>query len=517
MRAFLFPFLACIACSSAPSSLDAPAPALPPSPSTNAASAPLAFEPCSLRSDHDGADAECARVSVPLAWDVPERASIDLFVKRVPARTARRGQLWLLQGGPGGSSMSMEGFAAFMSRKKPDFDVYLFEHRGVGRSTRLGCAAAEDDASAGGFGVDDAEWDGCLRDLRATWGDEGLAGFSRTNAARDLAHLIERTRAHDDAVFVYGVSYGTALALRYLELFPNGVSGVVLDSIVTPDTTFTGFDRRYDDGAHRWLDRCAADPACSDHLGSDPWAKLAKTLDDVKNGHCSSLGSPAVIRSTVRGMLASLLGDVDKRVLFPAVIHRLARCTPDDVRALVHLANTAPSAPSAAQRAGSSALLANIGLSEMWDEPSPSLSSLEDIASAALVSTDLGVRLGRLYARWRRYPHDVNTWPRTSVPLLMLAGGLDALTPLALARQSADEFRGEGQHFVVFPDAPHGVMAATPLVGREGTCAAELLMRFLDDPRAAPDTSCVGEVVPIDFHGSRDLAQRTLGTTDIWD
>src|SRR5262245_43325973 len=63
---------------------------------------PLVWEPCSLfDGDGRGPPAECATAKVPVRWDAPEGATIDSFVKRVRASAPRRGQLWLLSGGPG--------------------------------------------------------------------------------------------------------------------------------------------------------------------------------------------------------------------------------------------------------------------------------------------------------------------------------------------------------------------------------------------------------------------------------
>ena len=45
--------------------------------------------------------AECALIQVPLRWENPDDRAITLSLKRV-RRSGNRGQLWLLQGGPGG-------------------------------------------------------------------------------------------------------------------------------------------------------------------------------------------------------------------------------------------------------------------------------------------------------------------------------------------------------------------------------------------------------------------------------
>ena len=49
---------------------------------------------------------------------------------------------------------------------------------------------------------------------------------------RDLAAVLERTRKPGQRSFVYGVSYGTYWAQRYLHVAPTQAAGVILDSIV---------------------------------------------------------------------------------------------------------------------------------------------------------------------------------------------------------------------------------------------------------------------------------------------
>ncbi|HEU4534551.1 MAG TPA: hypothetical protein VFS00_10555, partial [Polyangiaceae bacterium] len=88
---------------------------------------------------------ECGTFQAPLDWSDPDREKIDVFLARKKARSAPRGQLWLLQGGPGSSG----GYFSYpygersevdrLSAALPDLDIYVFEHRGVGLSTRLYC------------------------------------------------------------------------------------------------------------------------------------------------------------------------------------------------------------------------------------------------------------------------------------------------------------------------------------------------------------------------------------------
>lgn len=191
----------------------------------------LAWAPCPLFVEgHEGLGAQCAEVALPLRHAEPEGEAITLFVQRRLGAAATRGrQLWMLPGGPGQSAAVYETHVRELDGALPDTDLVLFEHRGVGRSTRLSCPDQEAEGSEGGIDVTAAEWPDCLAAAQAEWGD-GLAAFSIDEAARDLHALIERLRG-EQQVFVYGGSYGTTLAHRFLQHFPDAVDGVILDSL----------------------------------------------------------------------------------------------------------------------------------------------------------------------------------------------------------------------------------------------------------------------------------------------
>jgi pimeloyl-ACP methyl ester carboxylesterase len=71
---------------------------------------------------------------------------------------------------------------------------------------------------------------------------------------------------------------------------------------------------------------------------------------------------------------------------------------------------------------------------------------------------------------------------RSTVPVLLLAGGLDPITPPSWARHAAETL-DHGSVFV-FPGVGHGVAAAHE-------CAARLLVKFLASPDAKPFDECL--------------------------
>ena len=170
-----------------------------------------------------------------------------------------------------------------------DLDIYTLDHRGVGVSERFSCPDQEAEDSELGREISEGERDACIAQLLATYGDN-LDAFSTTESARDLGRLIEATRQPGQQVFVWGVSYGAFLVNRYLQLFPDQPSGIIIDGIVPADWSFSEFDAGVDLIGRRLLDRCAQDPTCSSFLGPNPEMVAEDLIQKWQPGTVRRLG-----------------------------------------------------------------------------------------------------------------------------------------------------------------------------------------------------------------------------------
>lgn len=192
-----------------------------------------AFAPCNL----DPAlpelrESRCVTVEGPLDHARPDDGRVALFVRKFPAVAERRGQIWLVAGGPGESGAAFYPFLDTLREAFPHHDLIIPDHRGTGNSSKL-CPAQEAVDSPDGMGLAGEEWGPCIG---AFYQDEARAhAFTITNAAHDLALLIGRYREAGE-VQVYGVSYGTQLVLRMMQVAAPELDGIVLDGLVPPET-----------------------------------------------------------------------------------------------------------------------------------------------------------------------------------------------------------------------------------------------------------------------------------------
>lgn len=187
----------------------------------------------------------CTTIKVPLDYQQPKGKSIELVLRKAPARERndRIGTLFINPGGPGGSGVEYVT-AAGMVLGAPllrRFDIIGWDPRGVGQSTPVKCLdTAQMDAfiAADGSPDDDAEIAALDKEAKAladgcrARSAELLPHVSTKDAARDMD--VMRGIVGDPQLYYLGKSYGTYLGATYAELFPKNVGRLVLDGAVDP-------------------------------------------------------------------------------------------------------------------------------------------------------------------------------------------------------------------------------------------------------------------------------------------
>lgn len=487
------------------------------------AEAKVEWTPCPLHSEGKGPQVSCATIQVPLDRAHPEGKTIPFYVKRFrPEGGKGERALWMLQGGPGASGYVYENIAEAMATRFPDVDYYIPDHRGTGQSARLGCPLQEAADSEAGLYITDEEWVTCLADIKAKHGDD-LKFYDTTNAANDLGVAIARINKEKQPTFVLGVSYGTYWAHRYLQIFPGQADGIVLDSIFPPGGSLARQDADSDEAARDFMEVCKKDAFCGGKLGADPWAKAQALVAKLKSGHCPAIALPDFpTEALLRQLFASLLMDPTFRVYIPAVIYRADRCEERDVTALKKFiaTMTQPQPESDMMKQWGWGLSYNIIFSELWETPPPSEADLESIRENAVASRDITGQMGVLYSQWPRYTPDpsTRTFAESDTPMLFLQGGLDPATLLRKARPMRDHFTKPHQTWVEIPTASHTAFgSSTTKEGR--SCGTKMIMAFLENPTAAVDTSCIGDIIPLDFQATKLTAYNNafFGSNDIWE
>ncbi|MGW3007992.1 alpha/beta hydrolase [Streptomyces sp. NPDC001219] len=251
----------------------------------------LTWRPCAQPGGPTGQ--ECAQLPVPLDYRDPDGPQLTLAVTRVRSErpAARRGTLLVIPGGPGGSGvrrLETKG-RALQKALAGTYDLVSFDPRGVGGSTRTGCALDPGDrhlvtfrswpAPDGGIGGNAARARRIAEACRHN-GGAVLRSLTTANEVRDIDRL--RRALGEEKLSAWASSYGTYVGAVYAQKYPRHTDRWVLDSIDDPDPSrvargwlanmAVGADDRFPDFA-AW----AADPA-REHEG----LRLARRPEDVR-------------------------------------------------------------------------------------------------------------------------------------------------------------------------------------------------------------------------------------------
>lgn len=167
---------------------------------------------------------QCATVEVPLDRTGSVPGTLRLAVQRIAAaQNPRKVATLALAGGPGQAATPIAAeFATALRPALADRDFLVFDQRGTGASGSLTCPALSRNMS------DVLIARGCATEIGAA------RGFFRTpDSVQDIEAI--RRRAGYEKLVIYGVSYGTKVALQYAAAFPDRVEALVLDSTVLAD------------------------------------------------------------------------------------------------------------------------------------------------------------------------------------------------------------------------------------------------------------------------------------------
>lgn len=481
--------------------------------------------PCVLH-DFDGSgDAECADITVPFRWDDPEAGTFTVHVKRLVHEGSDR-QLFMLQGGPGSPGTATLTVAMEqVFDAEPGMDVYAIDHRGTGKSHEMTCPVQEAASSPGGAEIVGEEWEACALYLETDWGP--LDAFTVSAAATDVALLVALVREAGKAPMIYGVSYGTFWAHRYAVLFPDQPAAVVLDSLIPPGGyQYDIKDQEEDDVTHAIFDLCAGDDLCTSKMGDDPWGFANEVFQDFSSGAaCDKLLTKGIYPSTIQGLINSLgLWFWYGRAMIPAIFYRIDRCTSQDAVAVYNAVIALYADHDGIFfKTMSPALRRHLMLSELVYAPPGGGMTTDEILEyeAGLLSTRyLSYYNATHLAFWPVYENDEawGEWAPQGVPILVLQGDLDYMTPLANVSEAAEHLTGPHQHFVVLPGVRHGAVFESPMDPElETHCGFEIAMAWLKDPTQAPDTSCTDQILALDFAGDPDFVEALMKTDDLWE
>ena len=440
--------------------------------------------------------AECATLRVPLDRTGVQPGTVALKLARLPADSARP-TLVYLSGGPGGAGI--EEMLAVMPLTPSLMDSYRvvgFDQRGTGGSGLLRCRELERDPRLRSVRAGEA----CARRL-----GEKRRLYTTPDSVEDLEAI--RAELGVERLTLFGISYGTELALAYARTHPDRVDRLILDSVVDPDDRdpfgLSGFRAMGPSLAGLCPARCRG--VSREPIGLV--AKLAARLraralrgssyDRRGRRHAQRIGPTAI---------ADLLFDSDYnpplRAAVPAAVKAALRGDAAPLARLVAEGDGLAELPS--PKSFSSARYATVCEETPlpWEASTPLADRLGEARRRALevgpaafspfdLETAAADEIG-LCLRWPGVPSGRVPSPEApypAVPALLLQGGEDLRTPPEASAHVASEIAGAQR--VAVPGVGHAVVGGDP-----SGCGVRALERFVGGEPAGDDCRRVGTGVP---------------------
>jgi pimeloyl-ACP methyl ester carboxylesterase len=472
-------------------------------------------------------DFACGHLTVPLDWSGHTPGTITLSIRRhrAPLESSRRVAVIGLAGGPGQAAIP---FASDFSQQLGPIlstrDLIVFDQRGTGSSHPLSCHAFElHQRISPGLQVAD-----CAKEI----GPE-RAFYTTASTVNDIEAI--RQAGGYEKLVLYGTSFGTKVAERYAQEYPQYVEALVLDSVVQPNGP-EQLQRHTMTAVARVLRQLCSFRACK-HITSNPVGDLSRLLKRLRRSplhgrYINQEGTAHTLRITSNELLDILVaGDLEPalRSEFPAAVHSALQ------------GDTAPMARMLARASGEPE-----SSSEDIDLPLYYASTCEEETFPWRRGSSPAVRLREARAQLRALGHrafapfdmanafdlsDMPTcayWPFASgapeiddaplpdVPTLILSGADDLRTPTANAREVARAI--PGSHLLVVPNTGHSVLGSDPSSCSENALQAFFAQKQIRQCQRGPLPAFLRPIalaprrlssVP-SAHGYHGLAGRTL-------
>ena len=418
----------------------------------------LEFKPCSLPSplpQGDPLEAQCTTFDVPEDRSTPGGRTIALNIAWIPPRNTSDpapDPVFYFAGGPGQAAVgTFPGLAPGFRDIMKDRGIVLVDQRGTGKSNPLNCTS--DSSELTSDPAQSRAWiQACIADL-STKAD--LRRYTSTEAVADIEAV--RKAIGTDKINLIGISYGTRMAQQYALRHPQHVRTITLDSPV-PNTLGLGniFARNLDSALQAQFALCKENPACKARMG-DPRAELQAVLTRLRANPV-----PVTYRdgSTGEEITETMTADhVASLVRMYAYMPAVGALLPQLIK------------EASQGRYANLMALAKMMQSDMAESMSMgmqmSVVCSEDAESMVVRAEDADTVLGNRMVEglaamcevWPKgdKPADFNTPLKGDLPVLVLTGEFDPVTPPAYGKQIVDaglpnarwlDLKGQGHNVI---------------------------------------------------------------------
>ncbi len=409
--------------------------------------------------------------------------SINIHVAVLPAlaRNPEGNPVYFFAGGPGQAASDIGGLVSALGDLRKSRDIVLVDQRGTGKSKTLTCDSTAADPNADplkeAFSNSDAamqrDWAKCIATLK---------GNAATHRTDDYINDLERVRKAlgHDKINLWGGSYGSRVALRYMKRYPQSIRAAVLDGVAPtslhlPDDALATSEAEL----RETLAACAASAGCARAYPNilatfdTLLTELRATPRQVNFAHPAT-GKPingVVSDRTLVTLIWPMLYMPEASRMVPTLIDQAARGNFAPLAATMSASSIGEGDIAIAQRF---AVMCAEDMLNRSPLPNPRFQSLNDM----------------FYGFCRGFPHGKVApeffEPTTSeIPTLLLSGAQDPVTPPAQGSLVAQTLR----------NSKHIVVAGVGHITSTQPCVRRIITKFIEAGNVnAANDSCEAEL-----------------------
>jgi pimeloyl-ACP methyl ester carboxylesterase len=455
----------------------------------------IPLKPCHLSApgSAERLPAKCGQLTVYENRADKSGRQIELHIAVIPtiSRTPEPDPIFFITGGPGGAStQDFVSLRPAFKRINEKRDIILVDQRGTGQSHPLECTSPEEEPAPDDETAFRTEIENCIDQL-----DADTRFYTTQDAVDDLDQV--RAALGYEKIDLYGVSYGTRVAQVYVRSHPERVRAVILDGVVPLDEAL-GVSVASD--AQRTLNavfaRCAADTDCNRAFPDLPGAlaallgrvEKAPVVLTLENPYTSEPDRVNFTRNKLGLAIRLFSYSAETVALLPLLIH--------DANATGDLNRLAAQAMIVTEQLEGSI---NSGLHN-------SVVCAEDVPfygrDGEFVGDAQAEKRSYLGESYKQLEKVCKYWPaarvsaefktplRSDVPVLLLSGELDPVTPPTNAEHAAETL--PNSLHLIAPGQGHGVLMRG--------CIYKVATDFIESGTVKGlDTGCVQDLKPNPF------------------
>ncbi len=439
--------------------------------------------------------AECGELLVKEnSADINSR-EISLNILRLPAISPapKQDPLFLIQGGPGGSSVDMAAMvhSAFADVRK-NRDLIFVDQRGTGKSSPMFCEHLSDADELLPEAAQTSKSLALIKICSEKYQAQ-VPFYTTPYAAQDLDKV--RSALGYAKINLWGGSYGTRVALEYLREFPQYTRAAILDGVAPVQIALPKYFQEDALAALQAVNKeCLAQEKCKNLYGD-----IVEKAEQVTQrfAQAQAAGKPISIQfehprhqqktkllltpKSFSGLIFMSLYSRDLTVLLP---HSIADAERGDYRLIASLSALA------AEQSSFSGISEGMRYSIVCNEDAHFIST-EDITNAKpFFGMNMLKDFSDACAFWSKanLSENYNEPINSDVPTLLLSGNHDPVTPSHWAAMVAKNLTHSLQ--VVAPGGNHSI-------SMEG-CVPKIIAQFIE--LGAGDgikTDCVKNILPL--------------------